>query len=411
MRLSTIIIIVAALGVSILTAFLIQMYLGSQAPSVETQKEVVPAERVLVAKSDLAGGTVLKAKDHFRWQAWPAQGLNKGYVLKGSGLDKEFVGAVVRREIKAGSPISADLIYRTGEKGFLASGLKPGMLAVAIKIDPIVGVAGLLTPGDFVDVILTTTISVGWDVEKKKIARVNESRKVSETILRNVRVLAINQNADKLGKTTKKPKSATLEVNGKQAEVLANVRRMGKLFLALRSHVQSETPRPGRNYPFTTDLEVLSSLRGGLVSHIHEQNSQAMQEFGLKRWLDGPEGGDAPVRPQAVIQPVAPVETRPKIRIDSPVLKPRAAANANQPVATKKPELVKPSTGAEQKKSATQAAVVAKPVVKPVVKPAPQPAAKIVAKPTVVPVAPVVTSTVRVDRAGKVQTLKFKEAQ
>ena len=398
MRVSTIIIIVAALGVSILTVFLIQMYLGSQAPSVESQKEIVPAERVLVAKTDLAGGTVLKAKDHFRWQAWPAQGLNKGYVLKGSGLDKEFVGAVVRREIKAGSPISADLIYRTGEKGFLASGLKPGMLAVAIKIDPIVGVAGLLTPGDFVDVILTTTISVGWDVEKKKIARVNESRKVSETILRNVRVLAINQNADKLGKTTKKPKSATLEVNGKQAEVLANVRRMGKLFLALRSHVQSETPRPGRNYPFTTDLEVLSSLRGGLVSHIHEQNSQAMHEFGLKRWLDGPDGGNAPV---------APVETRPKIRIDSPVLKPRAAANSNQPAATKKPEIVNRSTDSEQKKAATQAAAV----VKPVVKPAPQPTAKIVVKPTVVPVAPVVTSTVRVDRAGKVQTLKFKEAQ
>ena len=110
MRMSTIIIIVAALGVSILTAFLIQSYLGSQVPSVEATKEIVPAERVLVAKSDLPGGTVLKAKDHFRWQAWPAQGLNKNYVLKGTDLDKEFVGAVVRRQIKAGVPISNDLV-------------------------------------------------------------------------------------------------------------------------------------------------------------------------------------------------------------------------------------------------------------------------------------------------------------
>ena len=406
MRMSTIIIIVAALGVSILTAFLIQSYLGSQVPSVEATKEIVPAERVLVAKSDLPGGTVLKAKDHFRWQAWPAQGLNKNYVLKGTDLDKEFVGAVIRRQIKAGVPISNDLVYRSGEKGFLASGLKPGMRAVAIKVDPIVGVAGLVTPGDFVDVILTTTISVGWDVESDKIPRVNESRKVSETILRNVRVLAINQNADKQGKATKKPKSATLEVTEKQVEILANVRRMGKLFLALRSHVQSETPRQERSYPFTTDLEVLSSLRGGLVSHIHEQNNQAMHEFGLKRWLDGPDGASVSVQPKATAPVVKPVNTRPKIRIESPVLVPRAGTTNKQTPAIMKPEAVEPVVIKPKPK-----AVVKKASVK-VVDPAPKPVvAKTVKKVDPVSVAPVVTTTVRVDRAGAIQTLKFKEAQ
>jgi pilus assembly protein CpaB len=396
MRLSTIIIIVAALGVSILTAFLIQMYLGSQAPSVEATKEVIPAERVLVAKADLPGGTVLKAKDHFKWQAWPAQGLNKNYVLKGSDLEKEFVGAVVRRQIKAGSPISNDLVYRTGEKGFLASGLKPGMLAVAIKVDPIVGVAGLVTPGDYVDVILTTTISVGWDVTNKKIPRVNESRKVSETILRNVRILAVNQNADKQGKATKKPKSATLEVTEKQAEILANVRRMGKLFLALRSHVQSEVPREMRNYPFTTDLEVLSSLRGGLVSHINEQNNLAMREFGLKRWLDESDSAAA-ATPGPVIQPAAPPVSKPKIRIQSPALKPKAGvSSANTPKATLQ-------TGKPAKSSANAVTKIEKPIAKPATRPVVQSAPK--------PVAPVVTTTVRVDRAGNVQTLKFKEAQ
>jgi pilus assembly protein CpaB len=401
MRLSTIIIIVAALGVSVLTAFLIQWYLGSQTPSVEAKNEVVPAERVLVAKSDLAGGTVLKAKDHFRWRAWPAEGLNKNYVLKGSDLEKEFVGAVVRREIKAGSPITGKLVYRSGEKGFLASGLKPGMLAVAVKVDPIISVAGLVTPGDYVDVILTTTLSVGWDVEKDSIPRVNESRKVSETILRNIRVLAINQNADKLGKTSKKPKSATLEVNEKQAEILANVRRMGKLYLALRSHVQSETPAPPRALPFTTDLEVLSSLRGGLVSHINEQGNKAVTEFGLGRWLDLPEDASNQNNPQTAVQQPAPVETKPKIRIDSPALKPRALAPAViKPLATpakpkavivsKKPVQVVPAKKPAQAKAASVSDS------KPVEKPAP---------------APVEPKTVRVDRAGSIQILKFKETQ
>ena len=400
MRLSTIIIIVAALGVSVLTAFLIQWYLGSQTPSVEAQREVIPAERVLVAKADLPGGTVLKAKDHFRWQAWPASGLNKSFVLKGTDLDKEFVGAVVRREIKAGSPISAGLVYRGGEKGFLASGMKPGMLAVAVKVDPIIGVAGLVTPGDYVDVILTSTLTVGWDVKDQKIPRVKESRKVSETVLRNIRVLAVNQNADGLGKATKKPKTATLEVNEKQAEILANARNMGKLFLALRSHVPPELPAQKRDYPFTSDLEILSSLRGGLVSHINEQNSLAVSEFGLERWLDVPEGVANRNQPQPAEQPVS---VKPKIRIQSPALRPGAAAPAaTGPIRgdVKKAVVVTP-----KKKAVLQQPVVASPakIVKKkpaVVKAAPAPT-----------VAPVETSTVRVDRAGNIQILKFKEAQ
>ena len=425
MRLSTIIIIVAALAVSGLTAFLIQQYLGSQTPSVETKKEVIPAERVLVAKSDLVGGTVLKAKNHFRWRAWPSQGLNKNYVLKGSNLDKDLVGAVVRREIKAGVPITAELVYRAGEKGFLASGLKPGMLAVAIKLDPVIGVAGLVTPGDYVDIILTTTLNVGWDVEQKKIPRVNESRKVSETILRNIRVLAINQNADKQGKTSKKPKSATLEVNEKQAEIIANVRRMGKLFLALRSHVPSESPSAPRSYPFTSDLEVLSSLRGGLVAHINEQNRQAFDEFGLTRWMDVPDNAaNDNTQPQPVA-PIAPVAKKPGIRIESPALRPSAATPAvKKPLVVDQPEETKAAKPTEKAKApAIQKKVVAKsdppkPEKQPVVKAVSAPkktvkAAPAKAEPKPEPTAPttVESKTVRVDRAGKIQTLKFKEAQ
>jgi hypothetical protein len=259
---------------------------------------------------------------------------------------------------------------------------------------------------------------VDWEVEEGKVPRIKESRKISETILRNVRVLAVNQNADKEGKATKKPKSATLEVSEKQAEILANSRRMGKLFLALRSHVPSEVPRQDRNYEFTSDLEILSSLRGGLVSHIVEQNFRAIEEFDLKRWIEVPDGArQGRTKPQA---PVAPMASKPRIKIQSPALKPATSApSASQPLAAK------PVTGS---KSASPAAgstkapasivsrrkkAVDKPDTAPVLRKAEQPKVKPAPAPVVVtvPAEQAEPKTVRVDRAGKVQTLKFKEAQ
>jgi pilus assembly protein CpaB len=437
MRLTTIIIVVAALAVSVLTAFMIQWYLGSRAPSSKTVREIIPAERVLVAKKDITGGTVMKKKEHFSWQAWPKSGLRKEFILKGSGLDKEFEGAILRHDTKSGLPLTADSMYRGGEKGFVASGLKPGMRAVSVKIDPVIGVSGFIRAGDRVDIILTTTLTIPDKEITRQLRNSTKSRKVSETILRNVRVIAINQNAESSAKNQKKPKLATFEVTEKQAEILANARRMGKLFLVLRSHVAAlEKPKP-RKYQFTTDLEIMSAMRGGLASHIDDINRSALTEFGLDRWIAGTPDVKPVVKPKAepavkkLPKIVKRSPPRPKTMV-RPQPKPEPAAKKvvpPAPVSTlKKPAPTGPSAIElklqalekklkEQEKKLLEATRPVKPAakkIKPVkvVAPVKPKKPKKPRKPKKVKAvkAPPKT-TVRVDRAGAVQILKFKAAQ
>lgn len=430
MRVTTIIIVVAALAVSVLTAFMIQWYLGSRAPSTEAVREVIPAERVLVAKTDLTGGTVMKAKEHFSWQAWPKTGLRKEYILKGSDLDKEFEGAVLRHDTKSGLPLTAQSMYRGGEKGFVASGLKPGMRAVAVKLDPVIGVAGFVRPGDRVDIILTSTLSIPDQEIKRQLRNSTISRKVSETILRNVRIIAINQNAESTGKNEKKPKLATLEVTEKQAEILANARRMGKLFFVLRSHVTSEEKPEPRKYQFTTDLEIMSALRGGLASHLDDINRSSVVEFQLDRWIAGTTG----IRPGIVPKVAAPVKKAPRIVKRAPprpktMVRPKpepeaepepAKVTSPAAVSTVKPEPAGPSETELKVQALEKKLEAAEKKLQESEKPAEQVKPKVVAKPApkkvkptkvVEPVKKVPKTTVRVDRAGAIQILKFKGVQ
>ncbi len=400
MRMTTIIIVVAALAVSVLTAFMIQWYLGSRAPKADALRELIPAERVLVAKIDITGGTVMKAKEHFSWQAWPKSGLRKEFVLKGSELDKEFIGAVLRQDIKSGLPLTAQLMYRGGEKGFVASGLKPGMRAVAVKIDPTIGVGGFARTGDRVDIILTSTMTISEKEIQRQVRNSSISRKVSETIMRNVRIIAINQNAESGGKNEKKPKVATLEVTEKQAEILANARRMGKLLLVLRSHVPGpDKPQP-RKYQFTTDLEIMSSLRGGLAAQIYDINQSATAEFRLDRWLgDSANGNTAKAakrssggkQPKVVRGlPTATPSTTAKREISTTRTKAPSAAQIKMEKKLQELENKLSVQEGELRKASDKPATVVKKAV------AAKPASKV---------------TVRVDRAGAVQTLKFEEAQ
>lgn len=93
MRLVTVIIIVVALGISGVTAFLILRFLQSQSSQPVVENEIVPAERVLVAKVDLGSRVILKQEEHFAWQAWPREGVALDYVTEASGKANEYVGS------------------------------------------------------------------------------------------------------------------------------------------------------------------------------------------------------------------------------------------------------------------------------------------------------------------------------
>ena len=142
----------------------------------------------------------------------------------------KLIGSVVRRGISEGQPIASEFIVRSGERGFLAAVLRPGMRAVSIGVDDATGISGLVFPGDRVDVILTHEVEA-------KIAGTNDkvTRRVSETIIVRVRVLAIDQNTDDLEGKPLRAKTITLEVKPSQAEIIAVAVRMGSLTLSLRS--------------------------------------------------------------------------------------------------------------------------------------------------------------------------------
>jgi pilus assembly protein CpaB len=194
---------------------------------------------VLVAAKDLPAGHIIVVSD-LRWQSWPDKAVPQQYVVRKDAattdIPANYVGTVVRRGIVASGPITSDNLIKLGDRGFLAAVLKPGTRAIALRVDETTGVAGLIYPGDRVDVILTHEVGV----KNKEADRETENKvRVSETILSNVRVIAIDQSIEDIkatkGATTRAPKNVTVEVTPRQAEVIAVAVRMGTLTLTLQS--------------------------------------------------------------------------------------------------------------------------------------------------------------------------------
>ncbi len=189
---------------------------------------------ILVAKNDLGRGQLIGEGD-VGWQLWPQASATQSFVKKTERPDamRQFVGAIVRIPIAAGEPIRDPAVVFEKGSGFLAAVLPKGMRAVSMEVSAENGAGGFILPDDHVDVILTRR-----DKAAEKLIGVEKI--TSEAILRNVRVLAIDQAVEeKAGQKVVVGKTATLELNPDQAETLALSRQLGTLSLALRSLVDS----------------------------------------------------------------------------------------------------------------------------------------------------------------------------
>lgn len=217
-----------------------------------------PTARVLVAATDLPAGQILRA-EHLVWTDWPAEGVKDDFVrevAEGEGPERGgFDGAVVRSSLLAGEPVTERRVVKPGDRGFLAAMLTPGHRAVSVDVDAATGIAGLVFPGDRVDVVLTHVIS-----QEDKGAR----RRASETVLQDIRVLALDQRVDDQSGKAVVAKTATLEVTAKQVEVVTVAAQLGRLSLSLRSLASAEdgpVDLPGKSYTLDSDASALLSLK------------------------------------------------------------------------------------------------------------------------------------------------------
>jgi pilus assembly protein CpaB len=240
------------------------VWLKAPAATVVAEKPVAPPQAVLSAARNLRAGTLLRADD-LRWVELPTTGAPPDSFVRGQATETDVLGAATRREFHLDEALVADQLIKPTDPGFLPAVLAPGMRATSIAVDVAEGGAGLLTPGDRVDVILTQTFTD---------ARLSESqRSVSETILPNLRIIAIDQTTHVPGMARpgaiqapvtaepRLPKTVTLEVSVHQAEMLTVAGQLGKLQLTLRSLADAtERASSGPEAP-TWASEVSPALR------------------------------------------------------------------------------------------------------------------------------------------------------
>lgn len=204
-------------------------------PAVQTARQEQAGPALLTALHALPSGTLLREGD-FAWKEIAPGQMRPGALMRGTTSETEFLGAITRRDFAEGEPLIGSELVKPSDRRFLAAVLRAGQRAVSISVDAPQTASGLVLPGDYVDVILTQNFG-------DNLANIAH-RSSGETVLRNVRVVAIDQSLGAPAKPPgaavtpateqRVPKTITLEVNEQQAKRLFVATQLGKLQLAVR---------------------------------------------------------------------------------------------------------------------------------------------------------------------------------
>ncbi len=238
MKAARIVVLAVAIGAGGIAALLAGRS-GKPAPVKEAATPAVETVDVLVAKSDIGTGKAVSLGD-LAWQAWPSSAASGNFIRRNERPDaiEKLNGEIARVPFVAGEPIRDAKLINAKGSGFMAAILPSGMRAVSTQISPETGAGGFILPNDHVDVLLTRR-----DREAEKLA--GGEVQTSETLLSNVRVLAIDQNVqEKDGQKVVVGKTATLELSPRQAETLVLAQRLGTISLALRSITDARRDDP-----------------------------------------------------------------------------------------------------------------------------------------------------------------------
>ncbi len=226
-------------------------------PVAEAAAEAPEPEKtvtVALAAFELKPGEFLAPRD-ITWSEVPQSKAPAAALLQDSPRAQALPGALISRSIPAGSAIEPSALVFRDDPEFLSAVLEPGMRAFTIEVDAVTGGAGLLRPGNRVDVILAS------QTDPKKARGTIRTYDVAQTLLTNMRVIAVDRTIEPVGFSASKepqdPKAqraaaaqtspsrkgtVTLEVTPKDAEVLTVARSAGQLSLTL-CDASGEAPR------------------------------------------------------------------------------------------------------------------------------------------------------------------------
>jgi pilus assembly protein CpaB len=216
---------------------------------------------ILVAKNDIGMGHVVTGKD-IQWQVWPTAAASPNFIRRSDRPDaiQSLSGSIARTPIVSGEPVREAKLIKADGSGFMAAILPAGKRAISTEISPETGAGGFILPNDHVDVILSRR-----DREAEKQAGVDVH--TSETILTNVRVLAIDQTVEeKNGQRVVVGKTATLELTPRQAETLALSRQLGTLTLSLRSLADANAPATAEDDTGRNNRRGVGMVRFGVTT-------------------------------------------------------------------------------------------------------------------------------------------------
>ena len=240
--------LVAAVMCAIVAGVLAKNMLNNRAQPQAVAEQKTESTDVLVATIDFQMGD--KLTEGLAWKAWPKENVTELMITRDRRPDalKEMAAALVRMPIFKDEPVISKKIVLPGAGGFMSANLPKGMRAISVAISTKSSAGGFILPNDRVDLILT-----------KKIANQQNGATVvkSETVISNVKVLAVNQVFKQANEgdqvTVDKGETATLELTPEQAEVMATIQSSGELSLALRSIAENDGKSEAEIQPMLAD--------------------------------------------------------------------------------------------------------------------------------------------------------------
>ncbi len=237
MRPSSIVMLVVALALGVSAALLSKIWLQAQVPRQQTAVAApkVDMGTIVIAAKSLRFGNRLAPRS-LREVEWPDKAIPEGAFRKIADVVNGKDRRVVLSAIEENEPVLGWKITGPGQRASLSALIGDGKKAVTIRVNDVLGVAGFVLPGERVDILLTRT-----EIQEVGDEAPIQKNTFTDVLLRNVRVLAVDQLADDRTEEPAPAKAITIEVGTRQAQKLVLAASVGQLALALRSAGSTDT--------------------------------------------------------------------------------------------------------------------------------------------------------------------------